>query len=274
MLATGFVYHRLGGTYGHFDVAALPRPLVGAILTYFVVNTGLIALAIALSTGRSPFEVWRTEFLWSGASFFVAGGAGAVAAVLTDRGQLWAAVLLLAPVYLTYSTYRIFVGRLDDQRRHRERLSAALEAMTRLKEQRHELLEREQAARSSAEQANRLKDQFLAVVSHELRTPLNAILGWSDMLQSGSLDKPKRERAVRAIYDSAQRQARIIDELLDLSRIISGRLRLDRAPMDWPEVVRAALDMARPAAEVKKIRLESDVDSDIGAFTGDAARLQ
>ena len=77
MLATGYVYHWLGGTHGHFDIAALPRPLVGAILTYFVVNTGLIALAIALSTGRSPFEVWRTEFLWSGASFFVAGGAGA-----------------------------------------------------------------------------------------------------------------------------------------------------------------------------------------------------
>ena len=274
MLMTGLVYDRLGGTHAHFELMALSRPLVGAIFTYFAVNTGLVAIAIGLSTGRTAFEVWRTEFLWSGASFFVAGGAGAIGAVLIDRGQLWAAVLMLAPVYVTYWTYRIFIGRLDDQRRHRERLSAALEAMTQLKEQRHELLEREQAARSNAEQANRLKDQFLAIVSHELRTPLNAILGWSDILLHGDLDNVRRGRAVRAIYDSAQRQARIIDELLDLSRIISGRLRLERLPMDWNEVIRAALDMARPSAEAKEVRLDVDVDPEIGEFTGDAARLQ
>jgi signal transduction histidine kinase/ActR/RegA family two-component response regulator len=274
MLATGFVYQRLGGSLGPFDLAALPRPLAGAIFTYFVVNTGLVAVAIACTTERSPLDVWRREFLWSGASFFVAGGAGAIGAVLIDRGQVWAAALMLAPIYLTFSTYRMFVGRLEDQRLHRERLTAALDDMTRLEEQRNQLLEREQAARSAAEQANHLKDQFLAIVSHELRTPLNAILGWSDLLSAGRLDKNRRAQAARAINDSAQRQARLIEELLDLSRIISGRLKLERSRVDWPEIMRAALDIVRPAAEAKNIALNVEVDLNAGAFVGDAPRLQ
>ncbi len=274
MIATGFVYQRLGGRIGAFDLTALARPLAGAIFTYFIVNTGLVACAIAWSVRRSPIAVWKAEFLWSAASFFVAGTAGAIGAVLVARGHAWTAALMLAPVYLTYSTYRTFVGRLEDQRQHRERLANALEDMTRLKEQRHELLQREQSARESAEQANRLKDQFLAIVSHELRTPLNAILGWSDMLHTGDLDSPKHARAVRAIHDSAQRQAQIIDELLDLSRIISGRLRLDRSQVDWPEIIRTALDMARPSAEAKNIQIEAEIVTDAAPFTGDAARLQ
>ena len=274
MMATGAVYYRLGGPLGPFDVAAMPRPIVAAIVTYFVVNTGLIAAAIGLSTGRSVLDVWRRDFLWSGGSFFVAGSAGAIGAVLIERGAVWVAVLMVAPVYLTYSTYRVFVGRLDDQRRHRERLSAALEEMTQLEQQRNELLEREQAARTSAEDANRLKDQFLAIVSHELRTPLNAILGWSDILQRGRLDTIKRDRAVRAIYDSARRQARLIDELLDVSRIISGKLRLERTIVDWDEVVGAAVDTARPAAEAKRIELDVHIDPTAGLFFGDAERLQ
>ncbi len=274
MLATGFAYRQAGGLTGIHDLTALPRPVVAAIFTYFIVNTGLVASAIGLSTNRSPVEVWRREFLWSGASFFVAGSAGAIAAVLIGRGEHWAALLLLAPVYLTYWTYRIFVGRLEDQRQHRERLAVALENMTLLEQQRHELLDREQAARSSAEQANRLKDQFLATVSHELRTPLNAILGWSDMLRTGCLAAEQRERAVRAINDSAQRQARLIEELLDVSRIISGKLRLEPSLMDWSEVMRSALDVTGPAARAKGIALHVDSDANIGPFLGDAARLQ
>src|SRR5919112_446116 len=99
--------------------------------------------------------------------------------------------------------------------------------MTRLEEQRHQLLEREQAARASAEAANRLKDQFLAVVSHELRTPLNAILGWADMLRRGKLKGEIHDRAFQTIFDSAKRQAQLVDDLLDVSRISTGKLRLD-----------------------------------------------
>ena len=116
MAATGLAYQALGGTTGPFEMATLVRPLVGAIATYFCLNTGLVALAIALSTGRSAWAVWRDEFLWSAASFMVAGSAGAIAAVVIQRGQQWEAVLMLAPVYLTYRTYHLFVGRLEDQR--------------------------------------------------------------------------------------------------------------------------------------------------------------
>ena len=91
-----------------------------------------------------------------------------------------------------------------------------------------QLLGREQAARASAEQASQLKDQFLAIVSHELRTPLNAVLGWADMLRRGRIGDAQRGAALDAIYRSAKRQAQLIDDLLDVARIMSGKLRLDQ----------------------------------------------
>jgi signal transduction histidine kinase/ActR/RegA family two-component response regulator len=302
MGATGFVYGRLGGTQGPFDLTELARPLVGAILTYFVVNTGLVAGAIALSTGRRFVGVWRTDFSWSGVTFMVAGSVGALAAVVIDRGEHWIAILLLAPVYLTYRTYHLFLGRFEDQQRHmtemsrahretvealsqardaeralaneKERLAVALADMERLEELRNQLLEREQAARASAEDANRLKDQFLAVVSHELRTPLNAILGWSEMLLGRKLPEESRERACQTIFDSAKRQAQLIDDLLDVARIMSGKLRLERTFIDFQEVVRAAIEVVQPAASARHQEIVLDVESPAAAVYGDRVRLQ
>src|SRR5262249_41604169 len=202
MGATALVYGALGGSVGSVVFLELAKPLVGAFGTYFCVNTGLVAGAIGLSTERPVWRVWRDDFLWSGASFLVAASAGAWAAVVIARGDVWVSVLMMAPVYAAYRTYLLFVGRLD-------------------------LLERERQARARAEGANRLKDQFLAIVSHELRTPLNAILGWADILGRGGLTPDRQERAFQAICDSARRQARLIDELLDVSRIMSGKLRLE-----------------------------------------------
>jgi signal transduction histidine kinase/CheY-like chemotaxis protein len=250
MAGTGLVFERLGGSAGSPAFFALSRPLVGAIATYFCLNTGLVAGAIGLSTHRSVWRVWRDDFLWSGASFMAAASAGAFAAVVVDRGDVWQAILMLAPVYATYRTYQLFVGRLD-------------------------LLERERAARESAEQANRLKDQFLAIVSHELRTPLNAILGWSDILRRGTLDVEKHDRAYRAIYDSAQRQSHLIDELLDVSRIMSGKLRLELSPtVDVTDVVRKAVEMVQPAADAKRIHVAIDTRGAIGTICADSARVQ
>jgi len=118
MTAAGLSYGWLGGPLQPLAFSGLSRPLVAAIATYFVVNTGLVAGAIGLSTARSAWTVWREDFLWSGASFMVAGGAGAAAAVVIGRGELWTALLMLAPVYLTYRTYELFVGRLEDEKRH------------------------------------------------------------------------------------------------------------------------------------------------------------
>ena len=310
MGATGIAFIALGGTVavdssgamGTFTLAGLARPLVGSIVTYFLVNTGLVAAAIALSTGRRFADVWRHDFLWSGVTYMVAGTAGAVAAIVITRGQHWIAVLLLAPVYLTYRTYLLFLARFEDQQRHmtdmrhmhaetvqalsqahqaeralaneKERLAVALADMTRLEEARNQLLEREQLARTSAEAANRLKDQFLAVVSHELRTPLNSILGWADMLRRGMLDDTRRDRAHQTIYDSARQQAQLIDDLLDVSRIMSGKLRLARALVDFEEMVRGAIQVVQPAADARRVQIRLLAEQPPGQVFGDAARLQ
>jgi PAS domain S-box-containing protein len=139
---------------------------------------------------------------------------------------------------------------------------------------RMDLVEKEQLARRQAEEANRTKDEFLATVSHELRTPLNAILGWADMLRSGTLSDTRRDRAIDAVYTNAVRQTKLIDELLDVSRIMSGKLPLDRAPLDLRAVVRSSVDVIQPSADAKHIDLAVDAGDSIPEFYGDTTRLQ
>ena len=129
-------------------------------------------------------------------------------------------------------------------------------------------------ARSAAERANRLKDQFLAVVSHELRTPLNAILGWADMLRRGRLDETRRDRAFQSIYDSARRQAQLIDDLLDVSRIMAGTLRIEWTAVDLKTVVDDAVRAVQPAGDAKNVRITTEADSWLGFIQGDSARLE
>jgi len=302
MMATGFVYTSLSGPFAPVQFGLLARPLVAAISAYFLVNTGLVAGAVAASTGRSMWRVWRHDFLWSSASFMVSGTAGAVAAVVVARGEHWKAVLMMAPIYLTYRTYQVFIGRLEDQRRHtaetqrlhkatvdalesarraetalageKQRLAATVAELTRLEQAQKQMIRREQAARASAEDASRLKDQFLAMVSHELRTPLSAVVGWSDMLRSGKLPAADREKASEAIYSNAKRQARMIDELLDVARITSGKLRLERTAVNLAQVVRDALEVVQVAADAKGVEIERSIDHSIGTIYGDGGRLQ
>ncbi|HEV3139411.1 MAG TPA: ATP-binding protein, partial [Vicinamibacterales bacterium] len=120
MAATGAAYASFGGHVPPLEWLPLAKPLVVAIATYFTVNTGLVATAIALSTNQSPFRTWCDDFLWSGVSFMVAGTAGGAAALVVAHGHAWAGVLLAMPVYLVYRTYLVFVGRLADERRHAE----------------------------------------------------------------------------------------------------------------------------------------------------------
>ncbi|HEY8077665.1 MAG TPA: ATP-binding protein, partial [Labilithrix sp.] len=124
------------------------------------------------------------------------------------------------------------------------------------------------------ERANRTKDEFLATVSHELRTPLNAILGWVRMLRMGSLAPEKRERALETIERNANNQTQLIEDLLDVSRIISGKLRLDVGSVDLPSVVENAIEVVRPAAEAKGLAIRQTIDPNAGPILGDAQRLQ
>ena len=135
-----------------------------------------------------------------------------------------------------------------------------------------EALLRQQA--EALARANRLKDEFLATVSHELRTPLNAMLGWATLLRGQQLDAATQQRAIETIERNARAQNQLIDDLLDVSRIITGKLRLDVRPVVLVAVLEAALDAIRPAAEAKNIRLQSLLDPAAGPISGDPDRLQ
>jgi CheY-like chemotaxis protein len=128
-------------------------------------------------------------------------------------------------------------------------------------------------ALAAAEEASRLKDEFLAVVSHELRTPLNAILGWARMLRAGTLGPEDVPRALETIERNAQAQAQLIEDLLDVSRIVSGKLRLDMRPVDVREVIEEALDTVRPTADARGVLLTTAIGN-VGPVSGDAQRLQ
>jgi signal transduction histidine kinase/ActR/RegA family two-component response regulator len=140
-------------------------------------------------------------------------------------------------------------------------------------EARERLLTHEQAARSEAEAANRLKDEFLATVSHELRTPLASMLGWVQLLRAGQLPVEKRESALETIERNARAQAQLIEDLLDVSRILSGKLHLDMEPLEVGSMVEHALETVRPAAEAKGLRLQAAIDS-TGSVMGSSTRLQ
>ncbi|HEY3968400.1 MAG TPA: PAS domain S-box protein [Planctomycetaceae bacterium] len=144
----------------------------------------------------------------------------------------------------------------------------------RAEEQLQALLLAEQSARAEAERANRMKDEFLATVSHEILTPLNAILGWAHLLRTGQLTTSETQEALDIIERNTRDQARIIEDILDMSRIVSGKIALDFGPVELQSVIEAALATVRPAAEAKGIILDSELDSTTGPVLGDAGRLQ
>jgi PAS domain S-box-containing protein len=140
--------------------------------------------------------------------------------------------------------------------------------------EREQLLQRELMARRDAEAANRAKDEFLATLSHELRTPLNAIVGWTRMLLDGTMDQESTRRALHVIDRNAHLQVRLVGDILDVSRIITGGLRLDLRPVDLGSVIGAALDAVRPAADAKRIQLRSHLSAPARVTEGDPQRLQ
>jgi signal transduction histidine kinase len=152
-------------------------------------------------------------------------------------------------------------------------LSAEIEERTRIERERVQLLRREQAARLEAERANRLKDEFLATLSHELRTPLNAIMGWAHVLGQSSHDRDTVLRAATVIRQNATSQSQLIDDILDVSRIVGGRLVLDTSLVELHKIIDDAIDSLMPAATAKAINVVRTLDRDIRVI-GDRDRLQ
>lgn len=138
----------------------------------------------------------------------------------------------------------------------------------------NDALDRERTLRQHAEATSRLKDEFLMTVSHELRTPLNALLGWADMLRLGIVSDGRRARAAEAIYENAKLQQQLIADLLDTSRILTGKLRIEPTVVDLARIVRDAVGVLAPAAQAKGLALDVAIDDDGSAFVGDSSRLQ
>lgn len=162
----------------------------------------------------------------------------------------------------------------SDAQKHASELQLEITERKQAEEERAKLLILEQAARAEAEQANRTKDEFLATLSHELRTPLSAILGWSHLVRTGKLDEPQMSRAFETIERNARSQSQLIDDLLDVSRIITGKLQIEPRSTDLCSVIGASIEAVRPAFEAKNIQLETDLEAASCFVAGDPNRLQ
>jgi len=182
--------------------------------------------------------------------------------VRQDGSRFWGSGLVM-PLQDEAGTTQGLVKILQDKTT--ERQNAA---------EREQLLQQEQAARSEADRANRIKDEFLAVLSHELRSPLNPILGWTQLLKGGKLNANRQREALETIERNAKLQTQLIDDLLDLSRIMQGKLSLTVAPISLTFVITAAVETVQLAAEAKQIQILLDLTTEIAPISGDAARLQ
>ena len=163
---------------------------------------------------------------------------------------------------------------ITERKRAEKALKKAIEEAEAANRERLYLLDSEREARSEAERASRMKDEFLATLSHELRTPLNAVLGWANILRLGKLQGEELKQGLETIERNARVQAQIIEDLLDMSRIISGKIRLDVQRIDLPAILNESIETLRATAEAKGVRLQALVDLFTGPISGDPDRLQ
>ncbi len=230
-------------TFGVPRADAIGRDLAALVIPARFRDDHRAGLRAYLSTGRGPFMDRRIE----------------TTALRADGREF--------PVELSITRVSadppIFTGFVRDVT---ERAEAERE--------RRRLLERELDARGEAEAANRAKDEFLATLSHELRTPLNAIVGWTRMLLDGAVDEATERRALQIIERNAQTQVQLVADILDVSRIITGKLALDMQPVDLAMIIGTVIDGARPAAEAKQIQIRSSIAPSVRFTTGDPPRIQ
>jgi signal transduction histidine kinase/DNA-binding response OmpR family regulator len=251
------------------------------------------AILSTLVEERRPLRLCSTDAGWAGVK--PDGGAGAPSSSLLAapilpslRGHGWLyladkldavefneaderlAATLTAQVAVAYENARLYA----EAQRHAAELQQEVTERKAAEQERATLLVRERAARAEAEAANRAKDEFLATLSHELRTPLTSILGWAHLLRSGNLPEGTSAGALETIERNARAQSQLIDDLLDVSRIITGKLRLNTRPVEIGAVIEAAVDSVRPAAHAKNVQLHADLEATAAPLLGDPNRLQ
>jgi signal transduction histidine kinase len=265
---------------GRFTANFFKAVCVMALVQY-VANTTLIAIEKASKIKESIWSTWRTYYLWTSVTYFAGASAAGIIAILIRTYSFYAVVATVPIILIIVFTYQTYLKNIENSlaqteaaRLHVEELSRYISELQRSEEARGHLLVRAERARAEAEAANRIKDEFLATLSHELRTPLTSLLGWSSVLREAKRDEKVLNQGLEAIDRNAKVQAQLIDDLLDVSRIVSGKLNLDVRPLDISSVTRSAINVVRPAADSKGITLEYWAESGLGAISADSARLQ
>ena len=255
-----------GGAIQFLDVDAAGVKSFQSLEPVPVIGTACVGARLAYDQALAPAETLRLE-LGRRVIWFVIGGI-----VLSLLASHW----ISAPIRrLAGSARRLQSGQFN----HRVPVGGPSEvralggAFAAMSADLAELMTREHAARIEAERANRAKDEFLATLSHELRTPLSAVLGWARMLRVHDVPAKELRHGLEVIERSARAQNRLIDDLLDVSRIVSGRLRMHREPVSFADIVQSAIEQVRPQAQLKQIELHSDISSSALVFA-DSRRLE
>ncbi len=250
-------------------------------LVQYVANSALIAVEKSYKINESIWQTWKRYYLWTSITYFAGASAAGIIAHLIGVFGFYAVIATVPIILIIFFTYRTYLKNMEASeaqaevaQRHVAELSRYVSELKRMEDGRSELLQDEQRARAEAEAANRIKDEFLATLSHELRTPLTSLLGWACMLRDSEPDPELLEKGLEAIERNAKVQTQLIDDLLDVSRIISGKLHLDVRPIALSSVIETAISVVRPAADAKSIRLIYTHEPAIAAVSGDSARLQ
>jgi signal transduction histidine kinase/ActR/RegA family two-component response regulator len=260
----------LAGDY--YSAPALAAVFVMALVQY-AVNTWLIAAEKSLKLGERLWPTWKTYYLWTSVTYLAGASAAGISARLVHTVGFYAVLTTVPIIAIIYFTYLTYLKNIEASEAHVEELSRYVGELRRSEAEREEILLREKAARAEAEAANRVKDEFLSTLSHELRTPLTSIIGWTSLMRAGRVRGDVQAQALETIERNARIQSRLIDDLLDLSRIISGKLLLDAREVDLASVLAGAVEVVRPAAAAKGIALSYECEPGANV-SGDAARLQ
>jgi signal transduction histidine kinase/ActR/RegA family two-component response regulator len=259
-----------GNDYSAYSLAAV---FVMALVQY-VANTGLIAVEKSLKLGERFWPTWKTYYLWTSVTYLAGASAAGATARLVQSVGFYAVLATLPIIAIIYFTYLTYLKNIEVSEAHVDELSRYLRELKQSEVLREQILLREQAARAEAEAANRVKDEFLSTLSHELRTPLTSIIGWTNLMRAGQVKGEVQAQALETIERNARIQSRLIDDLLDLSRIISGKLLLEAREVELATVVSNSIDVVRPAANAKGIRLTYECEPGAKTISGDSARLQ
>jgi len=250
-------------------------------LVQYVANTTLIAVEKSYKINESVWQTWKKYYLWTSITYFAGASAAGISARLISTFGFYAVIATVPIILIIFFTYWSYLKNIEaselqaeSARRHVEELSGYVAELRRLEAVRNELLAGEQRARSEAEAANRVKDEFLATLSHELRTPLTSMLGWANILRQAPINQETLNKGLEVIERNARVQTQLIDDLLEVSRIVSGKIHLDVHPVELSLVVEAAIAVVRPAVDAKSIRLNFTSEPALGAISADSARLQ